>query len=51
MIDTLNRLLKFREDTQDMIKLRKKEKYLQELSTLTDKPTISPNSKKLVTSN
>jgi hypothetical protein len=49
MIDTLTRLLKHREDTQDLIKQLKKQKYLDELSTLTDRPTISPNSKRIVT--
>lgn len=48
MIDTLNRLMKYKSDAQDRLKSKKKEKYRSEISTLTDRPTISSNSKKIV---
>ena len=48
MIETLNRLMKYKSDVQDRLKTLKKEKYRNEISALTDRPTISPNSKKIV---
>ena len=51
VINTLNRLLTHQSNKEEKIKTKQIEKYKTTLSQLTDKPTINPMSKELVSFN
>ena len=51
VINTLNRLLTHQSNKEEKIKTKQIEKYKTTLSQLTDKPTINPKSKELVSFN
>lgn len=46
---TLKRLLDFQAEADERLKVRQVKKYQDEIQQLTDRPHISPKSKKLVT--
>jgi hypothetical protein len=48
--NTLNRILANQADAETRLKILQKKKYIQELESLTDRPTISPKSKLIVSS-